>query len=172
MHIRGDRLTFIIYWRARMKKLGAVFTIVILILLVAVGMEFAGLLISSPDYFEDSGGRLLACFCFLLAGLGYWFIRRKMHQTVIGILEIIAGLVSNYFQLERLGGRGAYDRIVFIIAGVAVIGHGFKELFEGITTFMKENVVENTATTSQSSVSSAAPTPGRRAPAKGAPKRR
>lgn len=105
-------------------------------LLFIMTWTFGSILRGDADIFGNPGVRFVTCLCFLGCGGIYWFIKQKLPQFALGLFEIAAGLWSNYYQLGKISLKAAEydvtDRVLFIAAGVAVIGHGFKELFEGL----------------------------------------
>jgi hypothetical protein len=54
---------------------------------------------------------MMTTFCFWFAGLGFWYVKTKVPRAWIGVIEIVAGLVSNYHQMKKIGLKlGDYDK--------------------------------------------------------------
>jgi hypothetical protein len=64
--------------------------------------------------------------------LGYWYyrLREVASKVLLGILAIVAGVVTNWFELGKVLNNNAdrYERAIFVAAALAVIAHGFKQL--------------------------------------------
>jgi len=75
-------------------------------------------------------------FCILFLILGYWYFRLKerFSRLWVGIISLAAGLGSNWYEVSKWSKSTdeRYDRLVFVVAGTAVIAHGFKEISEGL----------------------------------------
>ena len=67
--------------------------------------------------------------------LGYWSYRFRQIEPnkLLGILEIIAGVASNWFQIPKYANETVNrpERVIFVVAAVALIAHGFKKVKEG-----------------------------------------
>jgi hypothetical protein len=115
--------------RAQLMMLGCIFIVLCIVV-------FAPVVMGNQLMFAYGNLGFMTTMCFWFAGLGYWYVKSKTPRPLIGVIEIVAGLWSNYHQMTKIGMKlgdyDKYDRIVFIIAGIAVIGHGFQELIEGL----------------------------------------
>ncbi len=84
----------------------------------------------------DSGVRSGICVSFFFCGIVYYFIQRRIPKWLKALLVIAAALWSNFYQLGKLAEEGArpmlYDRIIFIVVGIGVIGEGIKRLIDDL----------------------------------------
>lgn len=82
---------------------------------------------SSADLYEMEP---FIAFSFLITAYVYFYMRKKFPKH-FAVITIIAGLVSNHYQITKLAHDPTridlYDRLTIIVVGVAVIGKGFKD---------------------------------------------
>jgi hypothetical protein len=68
-------------------------------------------------------------------GFGYYKCEKTAWKLVIGFVEIVAALASNYAQLGLLAKHGTqaafYDRVTLFVGGVVVFSKGVKDVMEG-----------------------------------------
>jgi len=88
--------------------------------------------------------RGLICWIFVFLG-GVWFlVKRGLPKSVIGAIEVTAAFLSNYHQLGKLiqsPGYDVYERLTFIVAGLAVTAKGFEHIAEGWNKEKVDNAV-------------------------------
>jgi hypothetical protein len=66
-----------------------------------------------------------------IAGYIYYLIRKKAPKRVIGTISMIVGAVSNWIQIGRISNLGgANERFAFLVAGIALMAQGFKEVID------------------------------------------
>jgi hypothetical protein len=86
------------------------------------------------------GPRLFVLVWMVLFGWLYYKFAETKVKLVIGILEIGAGLASNFDQLGRLAGeqRDVYERLALLAGGVIVLSKGIKDVIKGYEKFRQQ----------------------------------
>ena len=129
----------------------ATFTTVMVFLMINVaGVIYGNLLVDPLD-------RSLTCLA--LAGLAviYMLLEKTRAMVLFGIIEIVAGMWSNFIQLGSLASPthgGLHERVAILVGGVLLMSHGMKHLKE----FHDKSKLGSSAT-SRSNVSSVTPNP-------------
>lgn len=92
--------------------------------------------------FADPSLRDLLLFWMFVFGWAYYCLEKTKFKLVFGVIEIVAGLASNYAQLGKFATQGTqgavYDRLALIAGGVIVLAKGIKDVMKGYEKY-KQN---------------------------------
>jgi hypothetical protein len=131
-------------------NLKLVVLICLLVVLCAIGFFYL--------FTGDSGNlrlmREVACLPLFILACVYAFLKLQGFKITFAALEVLAAIANTYYQVGRIADDPShsqfYDRLVFIVAGIAVMGNGLKKFLEAAIVMRDAN--------RRSSGSSATPT--------------
>lgn len=90
------------------------------------------LITSNPAGGMTNGWRIVYSIAFGVVGLIYYLLRKHASKRLLGIVSVVAGAVSNWYQLGKLTAKASVQgRLFFLAAGVAVMADGFKKIADG-----------------------------------------
>jgi hypothetical protein len=94
---------------------------------------FWELIVGDPGTLNDSDGRMMVALCMVYWGFAYYVTSETGARFYIGIAEIVGGFLSNWYELGLMaaGHQEKYDRFIFIVAGIALMANGVKDLHKG-----------------------------------------
>jgi hypothetical protein len=98
--------------------------------------------------------RFLICFAFFIWGLAYYAAKARTNKLLFAFLQIVVALGTEWYQTgkfaEEMTKTQAFDRWVFIIVGVLVIGNGLEKIYTESEKYIPPNPVALPALTPHS----------------------
>ena len=94
-------------------------------------------------HLQSPVSRAIICVGFFVWGFLYWLVSATRWRIAFGLAQIGFALVSDWYQLSKLAVQGAsqrpYERLAFIIAGIAFVAHGCKDVGKGLRQWRKKS---------------------------------
>ena len=87
--------------------------------------------------------RFLICFAFFVWGLAYYAVKTRTNKLLFAFLQITVALGTEWYQTgkfaEEVTKTQIFDRWLFIIVGVLVIGNGLEKIYEESEKYIPPN---------------------------------